>query len=275
MRLPSRFRLASAATLVSWLAALFACSESGTDPAGPTSELSVVPTVAAPAVVLHLDTGPREIPVGASIVLSGWVNLASTGEQLQTPISWSSSGPAILALQPIGPQAVRITALEPGVTNIQASVNGTTRKLSVAVLPVTSQPSTLVAVDFRMLEVPTGANGWEYAPQLVLRDDSAQGGSALIAVNFEVPGLGPAPSCAMVRPVGPAPVEIFHEMYGDFELTIGDGRRASAGDAIAHLSVRTGSGTAATLVLHGPIVPGSWPTTYSGGLTSGALACGG
>ena len=272
MRLPFRFRLITAATLGSWLATLFACSESGTDPAGPTSAQSAIPTVAAPVVVLNLDTGPRELAVGASTVLVGGVNLP-TGEQLQTPIAWSSPGP-VLAIQQLGPQAARITAREPGVTILQASVNGTTRKLDVTVLPVTTQPSTIVAVDFRMLEVQTGSNSWEYAPQLVLRDDSARGGSALIAANFEVPGLGRAPSCSMVRLVGAAPVEIFHEMYGDFELTIGSGLRASAGDAVARLTIRTADGTAATLELHGPIVPGSWPTTYSGGLFSGALACG-
>jgi len=275
MRLPSRFHLALAAAIVSWLAALSACTESGAGPSEPASAPSAVPTVPTPAVVLNIDTGPREIPVGASIMLTGGVNLASTGLPLSTPITWSSPGPGILAFQPLGSQAVRITALQPGVTTVEASASGTTRKLDVTVLPVTSQPSTLVAVDFRMLEVQTGANNWEYAPELVLRDGSPRGGSALIAVNFEVPGLGPAPSCSMVRPVGSAPVEIFHEMYGDFELSIGGGGRASAGDAIARLTVRTADGTAATLVLHGPIVPGSWPTTYSGGLLAGALACGG
>jgi len=274
MRHSSRFHLVSAATIVSSLAALFACTESGIGPAGPASAHGAVPTVAAPSVVLNLDTGAREIAAGASILLSGWVALTSTGEQLQTPIVWSTPGPAIVALWSIGPQAVRITALEPGVTTVQAGVNNATRSLAVTVLPVTSQPSTLVAVDFRMLEVQIG-DSWEYAPQLVLRDESAKGGSALIAVKFEVPGLGATPSCAMVRPVGPAPVEIFHEMYGDFELAIGGGAlRASAGDAIARLTVRTGDGTAATLVLRGPIVPGSLPTTYSSGLFSGALACG-
>jgi hypothetical protein len=274
MRFPSRLYLALAATLAPWLAALCGCSDSGADPTGPGSTQSV-PTVATPAVVLDIDTGPRELPVGASILLIGGVSLASTGQQLQTPIAWSSPGTAILAVQQLAPQAVRITALKPGVTTVQASAGGITRQLDVTVLPVTTQPTTLVAVDFRMLEVQTGANNWEYAPQLVLRDGSAQGGSALIAVNFEVPGLGPAPSCSMVRPVGSAPVEIFHEMYGDYELTIGGGVRANGSEAIARLTVRTAGGAAATLVLHGPIVPGSSPTTYSGGLFSGALACGG
>jgi len=182
MRLPSRFHFALAAALVSWLAVLSACTESGAGPSEPASAPSAVPTVAAPAVVLNIDTGARELAVGASTVLIGGVNLP-TGEQLQTPIAWSSPGP-VLALQQLGPQAVRITALEPGVTILQASVNGTIRKIDVTALPVTSQPSTLVAVDFRMLEVQTGANSWEYAPELVLRDASPRGGSALIAVNY-------------------------------------------------------------------------------------------
>lgn len=68
----------------------------------------------------------------------------------------------------------------------------------------------------------------------------------------------------MDRAVGASPLEVFHESYGDFELTIdGNGTRAGAGEAVAHITLRIPGPAAMTFDVRGPIVPGSPPTTYS------------
>jgi hypothetical protein len=131
-----------------------------------------------------------------------------------------------------------------------------------------------------MFEVPTGASTWSYVPQLVLRDSSVREGSAVIAARFDMPALaGPLPSCAMNRPIGLfADVPIFHALYYDeYEIMIGRSDRSATGEVVAHLTVRTPEGTAATLILRGPIDQGAIPANYGGTPVSASamwLTCG-
>lgn len=70
-------------------------------------------------------------------------------------------------------------------------------------------------------------------------------------------------------------VAAFVSAVGGFELTIdGNGRRASPGAAVAHITLGTPGSTALKFDVRGAIVPGSFPTTYSGGLNRDVRSCG-
>jgi len=43
---------------------------------------------------------------------------------------------------------------------------------------------------------------------------------------------------------------------------------------VAHLTLRVPGPYATTLTIKGRVVPGEWPTTYSGGVTNDLLSCG-
>ena len=69
----------------------------------------------------------------------------------------------------------------------------------------------------------------------------------------------------MIRPVGMfETVPLLHAYYGDYEVMIGRGDRAGVGEAVAHLTVRTPEGTAATLIVRGPIDQAAIPEGYGG-----------
>jgi hypothetical protein len=86
------------------------------------------------------------------------------------------------------------------------------------------------------------------------------------------------PICASgVRvPKGEA-AELFHEIYGDWELTFdrgADGARASGSDASATLYFLDADNRLDSVAIHGPIVPAPPLTTYTGGTSHGYSTCG-
>ena len=81
----------------------------------------------------------------------------------------------------------------------------------------------------------------------------------------------------MDRAIGSDPLEVFRETYGDFELYLaGDfGQRASGSEVVAHVTLRIPGPAAMSIDVRGPIVPGAFPTTYTGGWGgTDVLSCG-
>ena len=76
------------------------------------------------------------------------------------------------------------------------------------------------------------------------------------------------------RPAVPA---AFRERYGEFELWLNGPagyRVPNLEPVVAHLTLRVPGPYATTLTIKGRVVPGEWPTTYSGGVTNDLLSCG-
>jgi hypothetical protein len=129
----------------------------------------------------------------------------------------------------------------------------------VTTLARTSDPPTLVVDDFRVLAVAaTVYSFWYYAPRLRMHDSSFGGGSEVIGVQIEIPGQVTTQWCSTRRGVGAAGREIFHVdpdyPYGYEWPMPGSGfPPGSSGPAVAHLTVRTPAGFAATMTITGPI----------------------
>jgi hypothetical protein len=89
-------------------------------------------------------------------------------------------------------------------------------------------------------------------------------------MRFTVPGLpNPIPTVcapAVFVPVGQR-TELFGDLYGDFEIAFarGDGGRTTGGDATATIVYRDDGGRFDSLVVSGPVAPGTFPSTYTGG----------
>jgi len=86
---------------------------------------------------------------------------------------------------------------------------------------------------------------------------------------LSIPGLTPPfPSVSAQGLIATASTTpLFRELYGDFELAFmaADGHRGSGGVATARLTYHDLSGHFYIVDLSSPIIPGSWPTTYTGG----------
>jgi hypothetical protein len=111
---------------------------------------------------------------------------------------------------------------------------------------------------------------------LVLRDTTGRAASAIIGIDFSVPGVGPMPAWVMTRPIGSTPLTVFHEHHGDFELAVPASTTPVTAPAIAHVTLRIPGPSAMTIDVPGAIVPGSYPTTYTWGPynETDALSCG-
>ena len=133
--------------------------------------------------------------------------------------------------------------------------------------------SQLVATSFTVIEVPYGSN-WYYAPLVTVRETTGAGTATVTNMTFQIPGLGPSPSFRTSKCIKAGEERtLLNEIYGDFELTIDHpGIRASASTATGTLMYVDGSGRRAELSLSGPIVAGTYPSTYSGG--TGTWTCG-
>jgi hypothetical protein len=250
--------------------ALTACSDS----VGPSSPRPVAndtttpppaPAYSAPYHVWLNDT-PRDLAEGDSVLLDASVTDANGRLVSDASIEWESGNAAVApaSTRPFG--AVRIVAASPGNAAIAAASLGARAFVSVTVLPRSSDPSPVVVDDFRVIAVRlVPSDDWYYTPTIALRDTSAAGGSAVIRTSFELPDAAPTPECATEREIPRAGRELFPEAQGAYGWTIGSsiGVLPLSGQAIVHLTVRTGAGTAVTMAVTGPIVVGTIPSTYS------------
>lgn len=254
----------------------------GTPLAAPTYIPFKTASAMAPAPTARVPGGQaaREILVDSHFIAFSPYETDDESGRKDLPTTWRSGDPSIATVESWGSsQWGYVVGVRPGTTIVEGAAEGATATISVTVLaPAPASAVSPVVVDFRMLEVQysPGSNFWSYAPELVLRDTTGRGGTAVIALSVDLPGLGTPPICHMLRPVGSSPTEVFHETYGDFELTMdgGGGARVSGTEAIAHITLRIPGPAAMTIDVRGPIVPGSLPTTYTGGSLADVLSCG-
>jgi hypothetical protein len=143
--------------------------------------------------------------------------------------------------------------------------------------PVGAIPGALTgkAVDITVsfVEYPADSR-WFYAP-LVHIDAGSEASATLTGFSFSIPGLGSTGKFCAALPLPPGfQFELFREIYGDYEFTIDNpGHRATEAAGTATINLTDDAGVATTRTLTGPIVPGSLPTTYSGGNGGGYQPC--
>ena len=181
----------------------------------------------------------------------------------------SFSGDAILHSFPRLSAGAR--TLSVSVTDATGRV-GTSGPLTiVAVVPDTEQ--RIVVRSFEVLEIERSPTQWEYSPQLVVADSA--GGTGLSIVGFEMltlPGIASPFPRLWARDLSVPQMQdvpLIREWYGDWDVgfVAQDGHRSRGGTATARLTYRDATGHLYAATLEGPIVPGSPPSTYTGGCT--------
>ncbi|HET9799345.1 MAG TPA: hypothetical protein VFP90_15205 [Gemmatimonadaceae bacterium] len=260
------------------LLALQACSDSVAPRASKPADTGTPPP--PPPDAPH--TGPwsvslnhteRLLAVGDSVRLDAAV-LDGLGRPVDVPMDWSTSDSLVAAVAPAAAPLTGgwVRAEGPGTAVVVANATGFAGAgVVVTTLPRTSDPPTLVVDDFRVLAVAATvySSFWYYAPRLRMHDTSYGGGSEVIGVQIEIPGQVTTQWCSTRRDVGAAGREIFHVdpeyPYGYEWPMPGSGfPPGSSGPAVAHLTVRTPSGSAATMTITGPIELVQPPTPADG-----------
>jgi hypothetical protein len=164
-----------------------------------------------------------------------------------------------------------------------ATITATTRgqTISRVLRTIVSDPSLsddLAVESFSVVEYAYRRSGsgdlaYEYAPAVTLRDPTGRG-AEVYGVQFDTPGIGTTAFCAARRPI-PAglSIDLFHEIYGDYELSFGGDGRAASGPATAAIYFVNAVGEPGQVRVTGEVSPGSFPTTYSGGVIDDPWYC--
>ena len=169
-----------------------------------------------------------------------------------------------------------------------AVIAGVASILACAESPIASAPSEVlanpvpgsvgsIAIDsFAVTEVeyPSAPGRYYYAPLIWIRAPAGSSGGDVVEIRLRVPGLGTI-ECRATRhvPAGAA-IELFREVYGDFELTLHhfDGSRIPPAVATLEVFVREG-GVTRELSATATVSPGSFPSSYTGGKVEDPWNC--
>jgi hypothetical protein len=233
---------------------------------------------------LTLSAPPAVAVSGRQFVLGVTVTAANGAVLTDRPVTWTSSDAAAALVLPMtvgyGKAAVFVIHEREGVpVTVTATVEG--RSASVRFMAVrAAPPSSALKIEVANLiefQYPGGPGRWYYAPRLRVTEPTGKGAAIVRSVEYAIPGFGPAPSCTMQRQVDAgATIELYRELYGDFELSFHQGGgRANGSSATAVVLFTEPSGAMGQTVLTVPIVAGELPRTYTGGANDGTLSCGG
>jgi len=275
--------LSRSAIFYALLFALVACGGEPTSPAAPLPQIGGSASTAVGGLTLLRRTPMgsfNELPTTGPLILVGgmgallWVRVTgTTGATLSGQlVTWSSSDTGIVRVAEggsCGPMAVpgcdraHIYALGDGTATITASVGNKSASVVVASFMDPSATDD-IGVEFSLLELPAGES-WNYVPQIRV---SALGmtGFDVIALEFTIPGVDTISVCNAVRHVAAGQAaDMFREVYGDFELLVNNPKRAEPGLASATVFVSENGGEIRKVTVKGPVVPGEYPSTYTGG----------
>lgn len=247
------------------LAALVACGGETVAPPIP------VPPVQPTVIALEISPWNATITLGREQLFAASKRM-SDGSAIPVSASWVSTDPAVATMSASG----SAVAVGIGQANIFASVDGLTAMGSISVKrpASTGTSDALIVEEFTMLEIQSEPGQGSYAPQLRVRAAAGRAVTMLL-VDFMIPGLGAAPpwNCVAAIP-STASSELNGEVYGDWQFMIGGAGRVSGIQARADLTFVDESGKVATTSVYGAIIPGSMPSTYTGGNLGGACFAG-
>lgn len=248
----------------------FACSD-GTAPP-KASATSSSPAVSKP---MPIPVRLLVLPDAGTMALGSEFSFAAykvLSDSSRLPVSafWSSSDDQVLTVNPINGYAMAVGS---GHAMVTARVDAL---VAVATMDVAAPPSggasdAIVVDSFSMIEFqyPASPANWSYAPQM--RAHAEPGHSVSVQVlRFAIPGLGNIPAFSCGARLNVTPLDLFGEVYGDWLLEIVGGAQRATGDQATVTMTFLDNGKMATRVVSGPIVPGSFPATYTGGANGGA-----
>ena len=262
------------------LAGIVGCDPDSTGPA--TSNTGVQNQTPPPAPQAPAQPVTGSVTPGQSLVVllpgTSRIILVKVLDAGGQPISgrlvtWSSDDTSVVKVAATGncgagasPGCYRtsVYAISPGTAHVTALVDGLSQSITVEVPKVIAGPSG-IAVSYQVIEFIPDV----YAPLVNVTETAGALKVEIIAVLIAIPGIG-GPTfggwfCAGSVALGPyGSADLFHEIYGDYQLSISGGNRTSD-IAQATVYVRRGDGAVVAQAVTGPVVQGGWPTTYTGG----------
>jgi hypothetical protein len=238
----------------------------GDGTAAPKTSTTSKPTLTTVGLVIVPDTAI--VALGAQFSFAAYKVLSDSS---QFPVSafWVSNDERVLTVNALNGHAV---AVGPGHVMVTARLGDIIAVATMTVVTTTNVGvSDAIVVDsFSMVEFqyPSSPEAWSYAP--LMRAHARPGHTASILVlAFSLPGFGNIPAFSCGARLSVTPVDLFGEVYGDWLLEIGHTQRATGDSATVTITFED-NGTPTIRMVSGPIVQGSLPTTYTGGVYGGA-----
>jgi hypothetical protein len=237
------------------------------------------PTPVEPAGLRISAVLPTMFVGSVALIRAEWVDDKGGVFPRIPSVTWAVDDPAVAIASTTGPvnrNEALLGGLAPGSTLLRGSAGGHTASVAVTVVPVLSGPPSTLSVEFRVVEFqePSHWASWYYAPQVRITATGVDD-VRVLGMRLEVSGLRTALQACTSTPLGNGETrELFPEAYGDFPLTLSEGRRASQRTATAFLSFSDGSGEVKTFRLAGPLEGRGVPRTTPGENTGWTLCSG-
>jgi hypothetical protein len=183
-------------------------------------------------------------------------------------VEWSTSNPEAIHVAadgncgPVnGCGRTSIYALATGNATVTATFGGVSASLNVAAY-IDVPETNGATLDFSVIELASSSGDeWAYAPQLRITSPTDLN---VVAMRYTIPGAATTSLCGSSKHIAAGrELNLFPEIYGDFAIVDGNGKRAT-GPASITVYLQDGQGNVFKAVKPGTIVPGGMPTTYTG-----------
>ena len=191
-------------------------------------------------------------------------------------LTWKSSDEGVASVVASGDGAASVFATGAGVATITATADGISGSATISVNPNPNAVGNVIIESFSVVEVQySSAPGrWYYAPLVTMKAPATSNGGEVLSIAITIPDLGTWECRARRRVASGSAIELFREVYGDFELTIhhSDGHRIPPGVASIEVLVRENGGTA-RLNAYAGVKAGDFPASYTGGRVDNSWDC--
>lgn len=260
-----------------------ACADAPTSP--PTTEgpvgVPAAPSAPAPSVVgIAISPESVSVALGATLTLTTY-KVMSNGSKVLVPFPSFAAGPlpphytaGFSTAVSVNSVSGVVSAVAPGLARVQVTYEGMTAFSTIHVRePVASNSVALKVEAFAVIEYSPSGQGWFYAPQLTVSAPTSTS-VTILTVRFNVPGW-PYPNSLPWNCGGHIPAlsqqALNGEVYGSWTWEMfSPGHRANGDDIKAVITFIDGTGNTGIVEVHGRVVQGDWPETYTGGVNGGA-----
>lgn len=191
-------------------------------------------------------------------------------------LTWKSSDEDVASVVASRDGTASVFATGEGVTTITATADGISGSATISVNPNPNAVGNVLIESFSVVEVqyPSAPGRWYYAPLVTMKAPATSNGGEVLSIAVTIPDLG-SWECRAARKVAPgSAIELFREVYGDFELTIhhSDGHRIPPAVASVEVLVRE-NGSTARLNASAGVKAGDFPASYTGGRVDDPWDC--
>jgi hypothetical protein len=256
-----------------------ACAQDVIGPAPLPKEIETKPVVPVVPITPAL-TGVAGLP-RTVLLAHGFTLHASSVGLVDRPVTWEISDPSVARLtvgngRPAG--SAGVFTLKEGTVKVIARLGESSSEVSFTVFSGAAESSAIEIESAEFTEVlsvsDAGAAQWYLSPQIRVKGTTAAD-ARIVGVRLTIPGDDVTRLCTTDRAVGgELAMDVFQEIYGDFELSWGSAtvsRLAQAGSA--KIYVADAKGVVGHIDVALPVNTGVRPWTYTGGTIANPWSC--